>query len=646
VSSEPPLEGPHRKDDDAPGTASHFRQLGERILHVQGDLAGARPVFIHAFGLAHRDSEVRAMALAALGLSGWWIQERRTGADAARTEARQRLALSRLHPGSVLALRLRIRLAAESSAGNRPDEMLQLLAEARSRGHPLALAEALNLTHHCLPGPQHADDRRPLADDLLKTGAITRRPSDTAMGLIWRASERFVGGEQHAGAAYADLLTHEPTQRHAAAAYVTSAMGVMLTIRSGKLAEAEAQAEICARAGAAAGHPEWMSWYTSQLVAIRWYQGRLGALWDTVATTIASPHLRTSDRASFVAAHAAASAGAGQQRDARGALARLAEAQTGDCRATSWLASMSMAIDAAAQLDDAATASHAYYELLPYAGLPAMVGPGVSCLGSVQYALGVACLVTGRVSRAAEHLEAAIVSNSALGNWPALTLARHRLGQALTARGGAGDARSAAAMLAESAAEANDFGMRLPQSSLPRRGRQGPLVCTRRGRRWRFELYGRSAMVEDMVGVRHLATLVANPGVGIPAVDLAAPHQTTAPASAQAVLDGVALRQYRERLHELAGRISTAEQQGRTEQLDQLRAEQEWIQKESRTGTGLGGRPRCFTEDAERSRVSVSKAIRRALERLAATDAVIGQQMRSSIQTGALCYYWPSGCDD
>ena len=160
-------------------------------------------------------------------------------------------------------------------------------------------------------GPEYADIRLDIADELLRVGASSDRPSDTVMGLLWRAADLFLSGESHAERAYADLLGHEPANRHAAAAFTTQAMRVMLTIRAGRLTEAEALAETCARAGAAAGDTDWMGWYTAQVLTVRWFQGRVGELVDTISNIVNSPTLSVVDH-SFVAAQAVACAAAGQ----------------------------------------------------------------------------------------------------------------------------------------------------------------------------------------------------------------------------------------------------------------------------------------------------------------------------------------------
>ncbi len=632
----------------ATAVAARHLELGERALHVDGDLVSARASFGRAFEHAQRDPDPDGMARAALGLGGMWVHERRSAVDAAKVEAQQRLALSQLDPQSTLALRLRIRLAAEADyRAGRVEEVLGLLGEARRCGVGVALAEALSLAHHCVLGPEYADIRLDIADELLRVGASSDRPSDTVMGLLWRAADLFLSGESHAERAYADLLGHEPANRHAAAAFTTQAMRVMLTIRAGRLTEAEALAETCARAGAAAGDTDWMGWYTAQVLTVRWFQGRVGELVDTISNIVNSPTLSVVDH-SFVAAQAVACAAAGQTRQARGALARITGRDLADLpSSSSWLAAMTGTIEAAALLDDSTAAGSAYRLLLPYAHLPVMASIGASCFGSAQHPLGVACLATGDCERAVEHLEAAVTHNSALGHWPATTLSRYRLAQALSGRGAAGDARTAARLHAESAAEAAELGMRLPAPAVGRgRAKPGAPLCTRWGRGWRIELRGRSAVVvDDMVGLHHLAILVANPGVDIPAVALAEPDRTPAGPgmTPQPVLDEEAVRQYRARLCDLADEIGEAEVPGDGERVAALRAETDWLLHELGTSTGLGGRPRHFADSSERARIAVGKAIRRALARVVAADAVVGEELRACVETGARCCYRPGG---
>ena len=60
---------------------------GERDSALEGDLAASRQSFERAYRLAERAGDVPAMALAALGLAGLWVSERRTVTGAASWSA-------------------------------------------------------------------------------------------------------------------------------------------------------------------------------------------------------------------------------------------------------------------------------------------------------------------------------------------------------------------------------------------------------------------------------------------------------------------------------------------------------------------------------------------------------------------------------
>ena len=643
------------------GDAALSDKLGEaeRVLHVEGNLVSARQAFEVAFEHAEQRDDVEVMARAALGMSGLWVHERRGAADAARVAARQRQALARLTASEPLAMRLRIRLGAEADyRSGAADRMLELLEQARdvhgdAEQRSTVLAEAISLTHHCVLGPGHGSLRLRLADELIEVGAGTGRPGDTVMGMLWRAVDLLLAGDRQAERACADLLEYEPARRHAVASYTMKAIRVMLTVRAGALADAEALAEECARAGAAVGDTDWMGWYAAQLLTVRWYQGRIAEVVDTVASMVNSPSLSVVD-SSFVAVQAVACAAAGQQRQARGALARICGpdgASLADLPpSSSWLVAVTAVIEAAALLEDPATAARAYQLLLPHAHLPVMASLAVACLGSAHQPLGVACLVTGEAERAVAHLEAAVERNGALGHWPALTMSRHRLAQALAMRAGPGDARRAGALFEEAEAEASEFGMRLPPPSVAAAARPSrAAVCTRAGRRWRIEWRGRSAMLDDMVGVRHLAVLIANPGVDVAAIDLAEPSRGShLGMSAQPVLDPQAIGEYRARLRELGaelGRVDAGRREGSASsdagRHAALEAEAQWLRHELSASNGLGGRTRPFADDTERARIAVGKAIRRALDRVTAADAVLGTELRACVETGSVCCYRP-----
>ncbi len=618
---------------------------GERALLGEGDLRSSREWFDAAYRRAEREDDADAMARAALGLGGLWVHEHRTMVWAAAVQARQRRALSLVDPGSSLALRLRARLAGEDDyQTGQSAEILAVLDEATAAGDPVARAEALSLAHHCVLGPDHAALRRDLAGELVAQSVRTSRRSDLLMGLLWQTVDLLLAADPHAERCLGQVRELLSRKHHLAVGFVVNAIDVMLCIRAGRLELAETQAGACASRGEAVGDRDAHGWYGGHLVAIRWYQGRLAELVPMLGEMVHSPTLSSVDN-SYFAALAVAAATAGDRRAAAGALARLRGRDLADLpRSSSWLVTMYGIVEAAHLLDDADLSSRAYDLLSPYAGIPMVASLGVACFGSVRHALGVASLTAGDVDRAIKHLRGAVHDNMALGHWPAVVLSRARLAQALMTRGSLkGEADDVVAGQAESAAAAHEAAaMGIPVPEFARGKTTDRVWCRRLGRQWQVTMGDRRAMVEHSVGMLHLATLLANPGREISAVDLAAgPAETGQTSPAQPVLDAAAKRHYRQRLAQLSAEIDEFEAHHDLEHAARAREERDWLLSELSAATGVAGRPRHFANDDERARIAVGKAIRRALGRIAQVDPIIGRHLENTIGTGRRCVYQP-----
>ena len=665
-------------DEECVGnTTEEARELlrgGAHALHVNGDLQASREWYDAAYRVAERGGDGWGMADAALGLSGLWVHEHRSAAAAAVARDRLDQALAAVVPQSVVALRLRARLAGEADyrAGGHA-AILALLEDARRAGDPVARAEAVSLAHHCLLGPGHGPRRRELAEELIALAPRTGRGGDLVMGLLWRAVDLILDGDPKAERCLAELRDLLHRQQHLAVGYVLRAIEVMLDIRAGRFDEAESGAMACFERGRTAGDADAVGWFAGHMVAIRWYQGRVTELVPLLRDLMHSPTLSATDNWPL-AALAVAAAGGGDHREAHGVLARLGGCRGLDRvpRSSSWLATMYGIIEAAHLVDDVEVATAAYELLSPFADLPMVAGIGVVCFGSVRHALGVASLTMGETDRAVGLLRSSVCDNLALAHWPATVLSRVRLAEALVRRCGPGDLEEAEQSLDRAAAEAAGLGMPLPASAAtvratlarstggraaahPGTGRSSvagpvPVVIARRGRQWQVTFGKRAALVEGSVGMRYLATLTANPGYELPAIELAAGvDDPTATAVAlgrgagshQPVLDEVAVREYRARLASLAEEIDKYELSNDIGRAEVARAEREWLIAELTSASGLGGRVREFTSGEERARISVGKAIRRALDRIGAADPIIGDELRATVQTGLRCCYRP-----
>jgi hypothetical protein len=107
------------------------------------------------------------------------------------------------------------------------------------------------------------------------------------------------------------------------------------------------------------------------------------------------------------------------------------------------------------------------------------------------------------------------------------------------------------------------------------------------------------------------------------------------------VLDELAMRQYRRRLTQLQAEVDEYQVRNDFERAARARSEYDWLIGELEASAGLGGRTRQFTDNTERARIAVGKAIRRAVDRLAAVDHVIGDELRARVQTGRYCCFRP-----
>ena len=632
---------------------------GAQALWHGGDLRRSRDLFETAYRRALREENPGATASAVLGQAGLWVHEYQSMTAAAVALDRLRRAAQSADPArdGPLALRLRARLAAEAdhrSAGH--GAILAVVEEARRAADPIAVAEALNLAHQCLMAPGHGPLRLRVAHDLIAESARTRRPGDLVLGSLWRTVDGILCGSADARGGLDQLRALLSSRPHLAALHCARAIEVMFAIRAGRFEHVERLAQECADAGAEAGQSAAATWHAAHLIATRWYQGRITELLPLVRRVAAAPNLSPVDY-SFQAWLALACAAAGEDRQARATLAGLTghgQSLAAVPRSGSWLVALYGVVEAAYLLGDRETAQQAYQLLLPYAALPAMAGPAVTCFGSVEHALGIAQLTLGRNQAAAGHLTRAVDHNAVLGHFPAAALARHRLAAALDDGHHAESAQRDAA----------ELGMTLPIPPATHRTDNAAATptCQRHGRDWHVHARGRTIEVEHCRGLAYLAVLLANPGREIPALDLAAGpgHAAGAPAAdladpaaptsrapaAQPLLDERAVRQYRQRLNALLQEIEDCGARGDGERAARARAEHAWLHRQLHSAAGLAGRPRAFPSDRERARVAVGKAIRRALARIAEADAEIGLLLAAGVRTGLRCSYVPGPAAD
>ncbi|REH54412.1 putative ATPase [Kutzneria buriramensis] len=601
---------------------------------ASGRLAEARVLFDRAADAAQDERDPVLYAQTALGLGGIWLNERRDQLERHRMLGVQRKALAGLSEQEVtLRCRLELRLAAELVYSGGPvAEVIKAVDEIRLLNDDRALAEALSLCHHALLTPEHVRERLVIAQELMAVAAAAGIDILALQGLCWQTVDLFHLGDPRADRSLAELRNRADMLDCHSVRFIVAALDVMLLIRAGRLEEAEEQAGRCLALGNEVGDADAIAYYGAHLLAIRWLQGRGAELLDLAVEMANSPTLIEAEF-TFRATVAHLAADAGRHDQARSALARLTVAGMDALpRSSTWLSGMLAIVESAASLGDADVARQAYDLLLPFAEQPTMPSLGVVCFGSTERTLGIAAATFGDLDRAVGHLRRAVATNQRLGNRPMTACSKADLATVLRRQG---EHRAAEELLDSAVNEATAMGMR-QRATAWAAGRTSRHVAMRRqDTRWLVGFPGREVLVDDLIGMQHLARLLAHPDVSIPAVELA--HGGAEAASDQSILDDRARAAYLARANEIAGQIPDAE----PARAEELRRELDALAAELDATTGLGGRSRSFTGPAERARTSVRKAIKRAVDVIRAVAPEVAAVLDSTISTGFQCVYTP-----
>jgi hypothetical protein len=185
----------------------------------------------------------------------------------------------------------------------------------------------------------------------------------------------------------------------------------------------------------------------------------------------------------------------------------------------------------------------------------------------------------------------------------------------------------------------------------------------REGDLWTIVFRGQTTRLRDAKGLRYIARLLAHPEQQFGATDLASgrggpPARTPGgradrtgladerlrPSSHSVrdeIVDHRTLSELRARLQTLRAERAEAEACQDVERAWQT--EQETAQIETYLGraTRLGGGARAFTDETERARNTVSKAIGRSLKTIEAYHPALGRHLRQSLTIGSSCSYTP-----
>jgi pimeloyl-ACP methyl ester carboxylesterase len=179
------------------------------------------------------------------------------------------------------------------------------------------------------------------------------------------------------------------------------------------------------------------------------------------------------------------------------------------------------------------------------------------------------------------------------------------------------------------------------------------MLFRREGEYWTVAFGGKVVRMRDAKGLGYLARLLRHPhrefhvldllvGDAPRANDAAGDHGLAAAApDAGVMLDEPAKHAYRERIAELEAEIEEAGRWNDPERTARAESELDALTRELARAVGLGGRDRRAASDSERARVSVTKAVRSAVRRLADQHPELGRHLSLAVHTGTFCAYDP-----
>jgi tetratricopeptide (TPR) repeat protein len=615
-----------------------------RARMAAGEIAAARKASSRAAAVAREIGALDLLAQAALGFQAEFtaesvddvevhlLEEALQGLDGRRPELRARL-LARLARALLFGPQMERRRALADEAE----------ALARRLGDPATLSAVLYEWHQAVWGLP-SDEPRGRLRIAQEAIALAEGIGDHTSALHCRAlllgDLLELGEMERLRTEMADYAAAVERLRQRQLAWQPLMQRATLAMLEARFDEADALAGEGLALGRRVQHAGIDNFYSAIWSINRMLQGRHGETLEAMRRAVrAFPAFPV-----YRAPLALALIESGRREEARAEFERLAAGDFLDLpRDFVWVMFLAMLSMVCVRLGDRRRALLLYDLLLPSEETNVRVTRiGIACAGSAHHYLGLLCATLGRWDEAVRRFEAAVALHRRMASPVLMVTSQHELGRALLARAGAGDAERGRAELAAAHQLAAALGVLLgPDEPAPPEATRVEL--RREGDTWAVERAGRAFRLRDSVGLRHLAQLLTEPGRERHALDLAgpggaAPHET---ASGGRLLDDRARAEYRDRLRELAGEIEQAESWGDPERAASARREVDLLTEQLAAAVGLGGRDRGAASSAERARVTVTKAIRAAQQRIAQEDAELGAHLEVSVRTGSFCVYRP-----
>jgi tetratricopeptide (TPR) repeat protein len=641
---------------------------GQALMQAGGD--AARETLKTAMELADQTGDDELLARAALSLGGFGLSP---GIVDDEFVAALENALERLGPeATALRARLLVRLAVALYYSDDPQRREQLVQEAlgiaRGLDDPPTLAFVLDQGHIATNGPDTTERGLAWARELFALADEAGDPELAVRARSWQIDLLLelddLTGADMAIEALDRIATDSRDPR--ARAYIPLHRARRATI-AGDFEQTEALIAEGTRLGWSLQDSTVPILAGAQLFWLRLGQGRLGELEDAVRQFADQLPAMPAWRVALATLYLHT----GRPAEARREYERLAGRDFATIpRDNVWSIAIALLAELSESFRDADRAGVLEELLEPLADRNVVTPTGIFA-GPVRRYLALTAAARGEYDLALERLGEARQACERLGYKPMLAVIDFDEARMRVRRGEHDDIARARELLHSATKRAEDVGVprlgerlaraeaMLPRAEAAPEPVAGPAaaVLAREGDVWRLDYEGRVLRVRDAKGIRHLALLLANPGVEFHAVDVAgAAGGGAAPASVEpaqglevragtgdagVALDTQAKVEYRARLEDLRADIEEAEAFNDPERAARAREEMDFIAQELSSAVGLGGRDRRAASASERARVNVTRALKREIRRIGDEHASLGRELATTVRTGTFCAYEP-----
>ena len=596
--------------------------------HASGDTEATRLTFEEALARSRELGRSDLFVRAALGHGSTtvWGRRPRHGQERLLLEALDRVGEASITRARILARLVGLRGYTEltQSVVDMARESVAL-AERADPGDVVTDRETTRALHFALQGPTHLPERAATARRLLELERI-HGPSETSFAIREvLAGERLMCGDRAEHDALLSEARVSDQVNHPAFRWLLEAARASVAVLEGRLDEAEERVQRVVLHGAEARSPQARLAAVGQIFAIRRAQGRLAEIRPVLESST-----REVDWAGGypLALRASMHVELGELERARAVFEPLIRSWLErPCRHVDWLITAAELSLTCVALGDVQRGRELARLLEPCSELHA-VYPGPSFYaGPISFHLGMIARLDGRRDDAVRYLEAAFQACLSVG----ASVLRRRVERELEA-------------------------VTSTRSAVPDGGGPAPCGLWRDEHGFTLRFGGRQARARPLLGLTYIATLLTQPHRSLSALELvrgnAVGPRVSRPAQCDALpgegdagtlLDAEARRAYRARLRELSSEIEAAERDGDLGLQGRLQRERELLASELTRAFGLSGRPRRAGSPGERARVSVTRAIRKAIAHVETAHPPLAAHLRATIRTGRECSYVPRG---